>query len=61
MDKIPYTSTGHVRRELKELVLKDYKYKSQVRKSINTDPHVYNLLVECFAGRIHPRQLDEVK
>ena len=48
--KIPNTSTGHVRRELKELVRQDYKYKAKVRKSINTDPHVYNLLVESFQG-----------
>lgn len=47
---IPNTSTGHVRRELQELVKKDYKYKARVRKSINTDPHIYNLLVEAFAG-----------
>lgn len=50
VDKIPITSTGHVRRELKQLVDKDYKYKSQVRQAINTDPHIYNLLVEAFAG-----------
>ena len=50
VDRIPLTSTGHVRRELKQLVSKDYKYKSQVRKAINTDPHIYNLLVESFAG-----------
>lgn len=48
--KIPNTSTGHVRRELKELVRQDYKYKAKVRKAINTDPHVYNLLVESFQG-----------
>ena len=50
VDRIPLTSTGHVRRELKQLVSKDYKYKAQVRKAINTDPHIYNLLVESFAG-----------
>lgn len=44
------TSTGHVRRELKELVLKDYAYKRKVRNAVNTDPHVYNLLVQAFAG-----------
>ena len=48
--KIPTTSTGHVRRELKTLVQKNYRYKSKVRKAINTDPHVYNLLVDSFMG-----------
>lgn len=43
---VPLTSTGHVRRELKELVSKNYKYKNKVRRSINTDGHIYNLLVE---------------
>lgn len=47
---IPITSTGQVRRELKEITMTDYKYKSKVRKSINVDPHVYNLLIEAFAG-----------
>lgn len=39
-----------MRRELKELVLKDYAYKRKVRNAVNTDPHVYNLLVQAFAG-----------
>ena len=47
---IPTTNTGKVRRELKELVMNDYKYKNYVRQAINTDPHIYNLLVEGFAG-----------
>ena len=50
VNKIPITSTGHVRRELKELIEKDWTYKNKVRKSINVDPHVYNLLIEAFAG-----------
>ena len=49
-DKIPNTLTGRVRKELQSKVLKDYNYRSKVRKSINTDPHIYNLLVDCFAG-----------
>lgn len=48
--KIPLTSTGHVRRELKERVLSNYNYRNKVRKAINTDPHIYNLLLEAFAG-----------
>lgn len=57
VDKIPLTSTGHVRRELKELVSKDYDYKRKVKKAINVNPHIFNLLQEAFAGRIHARQL----
>ena len=47
---IPTTSTGHVRRELKELTRANYVYRKNVRKSINTNPHVYNLLIQAFAG-----------
>lgn len=50
VDKIPLTSTGHVRRELKELIEKDYDYKDRVHKAINTNPHVYNLLQDAFMG-----------
>ena len=47
---IPLTSTGKVRRELKELVQKDYRYKRLMYKAINTDPHVYNMLLDAFFG-----------
>ena len=47
---IPLTSTGHVRRELKDTVRENYKYRNKVRKAINVDGHVYNLLVQAFAG-----------
>lgn len=47
---IPLTSTGHVRRELKEEVRTDFDYKNTVRRSVNTDGHVYNLLIQAFAG-----------
>lgn len=50
VDKIPITSTGKVRRELKELVSNDWDYKRKVKKSININPHIYNLLQEAFAG-----------
>ena len=53
VDKIPLTSTGHVRRELKERISEDWDYKRKVKKSININPHIYNLLQEAFAGRIH--------
>lgn len=47
---IPLTSTGHVRRELKESVRTNYPYRNKVRKSVNTDGHIYNLLIKAFAG-----------
>lgn len=50
LNKIPITSTGHVRKELKNLVLNDFKYKRVVNKAINTNPHIYNLLMESFMG-----------
>lgn len=50
VDKIPLTSTGHVRRELKEIVMSDYNYKRKVYRAINTNPHIYNLLMESFMG-----------
>lgn len=50
VDKIPLTSTGHVRRELKEKVLNDWSYKNKVHKAINTNPHIYNLLMQAFMG-----------
>lgn len=56
--KTPLTSTGHVRKELKEKISKNWKYRNKVRKSINTEGHIYNLLVECFAGRIYSCKLD---
>ena len=55
VDKIPITSTGHVRRELKESINVDYDYKRKVKKAININPHIYNLLQEAFAGRIYTR------
>lgn len=48
--QIPLTSTGHVRREFKDLITKDYDYRNKVRRAISTDGHIYNLLVEAFAG-----------
>ena len=46
----PLTSTGHVRRELKDRIKKDYKYRNKVRNAVNIDGHIYNLLIEAFAG-----------
>lgn len=50
VDKIPLTSTGHVRKELKDVIKDNYSYKAKVRKSINTNPHIYNMLVSSFQG-----------
>ena len=50
VNKIPTTSTGKVRKELQALVRTDYKYRRLVYKAINTNPHVYNLLVQAFGG-----------
>lgn len=47
---IPITSTGHVRRELKEITQRDYFYKKRVSKAVNVNPHIYNLLVQSFMG-----------
>lgn len=47
---IPITSTGHVRRELQNITRTDYSYKSKVRKAVNTDGHIYNMLLKAFAG-----------
>ena len=50
VDKIPITLTGKVRRELQELVYKNIGYRRKIRKAINNDPHIYNLLVKAFQG-----------
>ena len=50
LDRIPLTNTGQVRRELRDIVQKDFAYRKYVKPSINIDTHIYNLLVKCFAG-----------
>lgn len=52
LHKLPITSTGFVRRELKEILQNDYKYLNKERKNQNVNPHLYNLLNEAFAGGI---------
>ena len=48
---IPKTSTGHVRSDLKNKIQTNYAYKKKVRRALNTNPHIFNLLsLECFAG-----------
>ena len=50
VNKIPITSTGKVRRELQQLAYKNLYYRRKTRKAINTNPHIYNLLLEAFQG-----------
>ena len=50
VDKIPTTSTGHVRRELQQMTMTDLAYKRVVRNAISIDPIVYNRLQSCFMG-----------
>lgn len=52
------TFTGHVRNDLKSKLDKKYKFKMQ--KEIDSDPIIYNRLVECFAGRIYTRKLADI-
>lgn len=61
--KIPLTNTGMVRRELKEKVLyKSYNFRNSCEKSININPHIYNLLTETFAGGyVHANFINEGK
>ena len=47
---IPLTSTGHVRKELKDNVRCNKSYKERIRKAVNTNGHIYNLLLHGFAG-----------
>lgn len=49
---IPSTSTGHVRRELKDITRCDFKYKRLLYKAINSNPIVYNRLQDTFAGGV---------
>lgn len=35
---------------MKEKVLNDWSYKNKVHKAINTNPHIYNLLMQAFMG-----------
>jgi len=57
INKIPLTSTGHVRRELQELTRTNWKYRKKVYKAINTDAHVYNMLLDAFQGRLYASEI----
>lgn len=53
---LPLTSTGHVRKELKEQIKDDKNYRKQAVPAINTNPHIFNLLQDAFQGRIYTRK-----
>jgi len=55
--KIPLTSTGHVRRELQEITSKDWAYRKKVNKAINTDPHIYNMMLDAFQRRLYTSEI----
>ena len=46
--RLPLTSTGFVRKELRERVYRNWDYKNRVSRCINTDGHLFNLLEEAF-------------
>ena len=50
LEHIPMTITGKVRNELKNIAYNNFTYLTRVRKAINVDPHVYNLLQQAFMG-----------
>ena len=50
VDKLPTTSTGKVRKQLQKLVLNNPRYVRRVSNQINTNPYVYNMQVDAFAG-----------
>ena len=50
VDRLPITATGKVRKQLQHLVLSDKTYVRKLSNQINTDPKVYNMLVDAFAG-----------
>ena len=50
VDRLPITSTGKVRKQLQRIVYANYSYVSKVSSQINTNPAVYNMLIDAFAG-----------
>lgn len=47
---LPLTHTGHVRKEFKDKINLEWSYKNKVRRAINVNSHIYNLLIKAFAG-----------
>lgn len=56
MKAIPLTQTAHVRKELREIVKKDWKYLWEARRSMTTDGHTYNMMVDriCRTATLTP-------
>lgn len=50
LDKIPLTQTGIVRKEVKDLLLKDKYYHRYVKKLVPEDANEYKRLQDVFAG-----------
>lgn len=48
--KIPTTKTGYVRRYVRDRCLKNPKYREKLDYQLTTDPKIFNLLRQCFAG-----------
>jgi len=48
--KIPLTNTGQVRREFKSIVNASSSMRYKVARAVNTDPHIYNFLIDTFMG-----------
>lgn len=55
---IPMTQTGQVRKELKVVVNKSWRYLWKTRRSVSNDGHIYNLLISAFMRRLCALELD---
>ena len=58
VNRLPLTSTGFVRKELKSRIYRNYKYKNKVKRAINTNGHMFNLLESAFMRWIYSCKLD---
>lgn len=58
VNRLPLTSTGFVRKELKSRIYRNYKYKNKVKRAINTNGHIFNLLESAFMRRVYTLKLD---
>lgn len=50
LKKIPMTSTGKVRRALKEITTHDIKYRTRLRNMISDKPKIFDMLTKAYAG-----------
>ena len=58
VNRLPLTSTGFVRKELKSRIYRNYKYKNKVKRAINTNGHIFNLLESAFMRWVYSCKLD---